>query len=379
MTTTRNGKIAHLPHRLRESLNQRLHDGIPGHKLLAWLNAEPDAQRILAEYYPGRRITQQNLSEWRQGGYQDWVNLQRANNLTLQLAQDPESIDLGISPQKIVESMATITAAEFVRAAEEKSRACTTTQERWEHVCEINTELSRLRQGNHRVALATLQKQQWEYQVATDLETTKKAAEAKVRHELLTHLEKIMGVRVSASTPTDTSNPSDLSGSTPTTPPSAAPQQSENQVKTAHFPSGTHPNHAHNISSPSTSKTGRAELPLRPNIKAATRHAQSTTTDISTANPPIQQGKNHVETAHFPSRTNPNQTHNYFTPTPYAPIPPTPKFLRRLLPPISPALACGTGLSHGGPTTLCVLGASVAAPRTGTLEHLFNGLSTLPV
>ena len=92
MTPTRNGKIAHLPLTLRNELNHRLDNGIPGRELILWLNADPEVQRILAQYFRGRRITQQNLSEWRCGGYQDWVKLQETRYLTLQLAKEPENV-----------------------------------------------------------------------------------------------------------------------------------------------------------------------------------------------------------------------------------------------------------------------------------------------
>ena len=40
----RNGKIARLPHTLREKINQRLLDGKTSTVILTWLNAETEAQ-----------------------------------------------------------------------------------------------------------------------------------------------------------------------------------------------------------------------------------------------------------------------------------------------------------------------------------------------
>lgn len=71
--TTRNGKVASLPHGLRETLCARMLDGERGPELLAWLNAQPETQARLAEKFDGVEITAQNLSEWRRGGYQDWL------------------------------------------------------------------------------------------------------------------------------------------------------------------------------------------------------------------------------------------------------------------------------------------------------------------
>jgi hypothetical protein len=73
ITPTRKSKIARLPHALREQLNRRLHDGVPGSALLKWLNALPEVQAILALDFAGKSITKQNLSDWRQTGFRDWL------------------------------------------------------------------------------------------------------------------------------------------------------------------------------------------------------------------------------------------------------------------------------------------------------------------
>ena len=78
MTRTRTGKIARLPHSLREDLNLRLQNGEQGAKLVEWLNALPEVQRVLDEKFEGRPINEQNLTEWKQGGYEDWRKLQEA-------------------------------------------------------------------------------------------------------------------------------------------------------------------------------------------------------------------------------------------------------------------------------------------------------------
>ena len=69
----RTGKIARLPLHLRDQLNQRLHEGEPGVDLIKWLNALPEVQAILAEHFNGVPISPQNLSEWNNGGFLDWL------------------------------------------------------------------------------------------------------------------------------------------------------------------------------------------------------------------------------------------------------------------------------------------------------------------
>ena len=69
---TRNGKIARLPRPLRNELNQRLARNEDGTTLLDWLNALPDVKDLLARDFAGEPVRQQNLHEWRQGGFVEW-------------------------------------------------------------------------------------------------------------------------------------------------------------------------------------------------------------------------------------------------------------------------------------------------------------------
>lgn len=70
---TRISKIARLPQQIREELNQRLFNGEMGRTILPWLNELPETKQVLAEFFAAKPVTQQNLSEWRHSGYQDWL------------------------------------------------------------------------------------------------------------------------------------------------------------------------------------------------------------------------------------------------------------------------------------------------------------------
>ena len=69
---TRNGKIARLPLAIRETLNAFLSEGHTAEQILKWLNDEPEVIAILKSQFEGRLVSPQNLSEWRQGGYEEW-------------------------------------------------------------------------------------------------------------------------------------------------------------------------------------------------------------------------------------------------------------------------------------------------------------------
>lgn len=66
------GKIANLPAKTREALNRRLNDGQPASVILPWLNALPEVQAVMAERFDGEPVSDQNLSNWRTGGFLKW-------------------------------------------------------------------------------------------------------------------------------------------------------------------------------------------------------------------------------------------------------------------------------------------------------------------
>lgn len=72
----RQGKIARLPEPIREELNKRLRSGTLGPQLLPWLNAQPEVRAVLEEFFQNKDINAQNLSDWRQGGYEEWEKKQ---------------------------------------------------------------------------------------------------------------------------------------------------------------------------------------------------------------------------------------------------------------------------------------------------------------
>ncbi len=81
---TRTGKIARLPLAIRDQLNRRLLDNEPGPSLLEWLNSLPDVQAILTADFASQPISPANLSQWKNGGYSDWLTRRDA----LALARD---------------------------------------------------------------------------------------------------------------------------------------------------------------------------------------------------------------------------------------------------------------------------------------------------
>ncbi len=68
------GKISRLPAELRNEICVRLHNGETSATILPWLNARPEAVRLVSEQFDGSPITPQNLSEWKGGEYAKWLS-----------------------------------------------------------------------------------------------------------------------------------------------------------------------------------------------------------------------------------------------------------------------------------------------------------------
>jgi hypothetical protein len=111
---TRNGKIARLPRQLREQLNRRLADGEPGNRLVEWLNELPEVRAALAENFNGRKISEQNLSEWKQRGYQEWLARQETLACARELAADAKELQEA-SEGSLADHLATIVGARYAK------------------------------------------------------------------------------------------------------------------------------------------------------------------------------------------------------------------------------------------------------------------------
>jgi hypothetical protein len=145
-TSTRTGKIARLPHPIRHQLNLRLQDNLPAKSILPWLNNLPEVKTLLAAQFNSRPITPQNLSEWKKGGFRDWLTRQDA----LQFVQNLENqADLEEPALKgnFTDKLTRWLALQYAAA----TRSVTATENpraRWNRLRELGAEISRLRRAD---------------------------------------------------------------------------------------------------------------------------------------------------------------------------------------------------------------------------------------
>jgi hypothetical protein len=90
---SRTGKIAKLPREIRDELNHRLERGVSGRELVEWLNALPEVQDALTRSFEGRPLNEQNISEWRRGGFAEWQTKREFFEHVREMAHDASDLE----------------------------------------------------------------------------------------------------------------------------------------------------------------------------------------------------------------------------------------------------------------------------------------------
>ena len=141
---TRTGKIARLPKTIRDELNQRLENGETGGSLADWLNGLPEVQAIMKAHFAGAEIREQNLSEWRKGGYLEWLRHQQAMELAERLYERAEEMKAQAEEQMPMSEVLSLwLAARYAVATEEI--ASTGSEEGWKQLRQMCGDVARLR------------------------------------------------------------------------------------------------------------------------------------------------------------------------------------------------------------------------------------------
>ena len=155
-TTTHNGKIARLPRHIRDELNHRLDDGQPGGRILDWLNALPAVQ---AAESGGGPINAQNLSNWRKGGYQDWLKQQERRNLVRELTENAAELATDAGGVEIGNHFSAVLVAELAASARDALAIITDPAERCVREQEILHTLTRVRRQDYLAGQLALERE----------------------------------------------------------------------------------------------------------------------------------------------------------------------------------------------------------------------------
>ncbi len=148
----RNGKIARLPRDIRETLNRRMENGEQGPALLEWLNQLPEVREVLDDEFGGLPINAQSLSQWRLGGYQDWVRHEESRDAVRLLAEQAGDLNAEADEEMVSEMLADLLTVELARASRAMLAETADAKERCGQLQELLAQLCRLRRADHRAA-----------------------------------------------------------------------------------------------------------------------------------------------------------------------------------------------------------------------------------
>ena len=190
--STRTSKIARLPKSVRHQLGQHLEDGRPGKDIVQWLNSLPDVQKVLADHFHGSPISEQNLSDWKSSGHQDWIKRQDAQEAALSLLTAGEDLDLEDDGQqrKLLDNFAAVLAVEMSQLAMDLLAKETDPEKKWKRVCEINTQLSKLRRDHDRATRVKVTREKWNAEAERQKQAEARRAKEEKRQQLLTMLNE---------------------------------------------------------------------------------------------------------------------------------------------------------------------------------------------
>ena len=109
------GKLQRAPYALRMELNRRILNGGLGPELIPWLNGEPEIVRICRDYFQGEPVNDMNLSRYRNGAYQKWLDTHEEIEGNRELAE--LALELAkVSDGNLSEGAAQLLAGQYMRA-----------------------------------------------------------------------------------------------------------------------------------------------------------------------------------------------------------------------------------------------------------------------
>lgn len=152
------GKIGRLPPELREEVNRRMERGEPAATLLAWLNALPEVQALLAAEFKGKPITEQNVSLWRKFGFRDWLRRREAMAMAAEIGELPAA---GNSP--VTAQLATWGSVRYLVAVRDLVRHQAEGVSHLDTIRQFTRDVIALRRADHRAARLQFQQERTKF------------------------------------------------------------------------------------------------------------------------------------------------------------------------------------------------------------------------
>jgi len=162
---TRNGKIARLSKVVRDELNRRIDNSEQGKALVKWLNSLPEVQAVMTSEFDGKPIREQNLSEWKNGGYRDWQARQERHEFVRQLEQEAKEVGAVMETGAINRHLSVVLTAELALAIRDVQKIGDP-GERAQCLAKIVGRFAQLRREESNASRAEIVREQWDAETA---------------------------------------------------------------------------------------------------------------------------------------------------------------------------------------------------------------------
>jgi hypothetical protein len=137
----------------------------------AWLNSLPEVQQVLAADFDGRPLNEQNLSDWKAGGYLDWQARLETLAQSRELAADSGEL-AAATDGKLNDHLTTMLSARYAVALAEWDKQTTGTfQDKLRTLHSLCQDIVKLRRTDHSATRLSFEvKQQNGEEEKTDME-----------------------------------------------------------------------------------------------------------------------------------------------------------------------------------------------------------------
>ena len=167
---TRHGKIARLPHPIRQQINRRLQNSDEGKEIIEWLNALTEVRAVIDSEFDGQPVSEVNLSNWRLGGYRDWEAQQEALAAVRRFGADAAEINQAAGGQ-LADQLAICMIARIAVALQQAPSAGDDAAGELQRLRQLCADLVALRKGDQNAQWLRIEREKF------DLELKKAGAE----------------------------------------------------------------------------------------------------------------------------------------------------------------------------------------------------------
>jgi hypothetical protein len=141
-------KIALLPENIRQELNRRLQAGETAFHLVDWINALPEAQAVFVAESSEPAVNEEDLSNWQQGGYRDWLAQQEAVAEVRRAVAEAKELSQA-ADGTLTDHLATLVAGQYAIAIRKFAAASRNGAVDWNLLRATCHDLVDLRRGDH--------------------------------------------------------------------------------------------------------------------------------------------------------------------------------------------------------------------------------------